>query len=236
MKISIVIPTYNEEKYIGRTLQSINKLDKNNWWVEVVVIDAHSTDKTRDSARSYGARVMDIIHRGIGYARQQGIEHAKGEIVAFTDADTMVPRDWLIKHIEALNRPNVVLSYGLFKLTDGTFPYYHFINYILMPVYKWLTILGILRISLVAGQNMAFWREKAQMVGGFDTSLHILEDNDFARRMSKIGKVYFSKDLWVFSSGRRSAEGWGVFIRVPLLYIKYFLVGKKNLGGFPDYR
>lgn len=105
MRISVIIPAYNEEKYIGKTLQSIKDADKNGYEVEIIVVNGGSTDKTEEVAKSYGARVLNEPHRGIGFARQQGLLVAEGDIVAFTDADTIVPKDWLIKLVEALQRP-----------------------------------------------------------------------------------------------------------------------------------
>ncbi len=235
MKISVVIPAYNEEKYIGRTLDSINNLEKKkDWDVEVLVINGGSTDNTENVAKSYGAKVINESHKGIGFARQEGIKHAKGEIVAFTDADTIVPEFWLLRHIETLLKQNVSFTYGTFRVKDGCFPYYHYINYI-QPTSLWL-IHQILGKPMAAGQNLAFWRDKALAVGGFDDKILLFEDIDFAIRMKKVGKVIFIPDLVVISSGRRSNEGWKFFIRMTFVTLKYFLLGVRSLGGFPDFR
>lgn len=235
MKISVVIPAYNEERYIGNTLESIKKLElKNDWDLEVLVINGGSTDKTKKVAESYGTIVIDESHKGIGFARQEGIKHAKGEVVAFTDADTLVPKDWLTRHVEALSHPGTVFSYGTFRVTDGSFPYYHFINYI-QPHWLWW-LHHIFGKPIAAGQNLAFWREKALKVGGFDDKILLFEDVDFAIRMKKVGKVVFIPDLIVISSGRRSKEGWGFFLRMAVASFKYFFLGRRSLGGFPDFR
>lgn len=235
MKISIIIPAYNEEKYIGRTLESIKRLElKNDWDLETLVINGGSTDKTANVVKKYKARVVDEPHKGIGFARQEGIRHAKGEIIIFTDADTTVPKDWIIKYVNVLIKSEVVFAYGNFKVTDGKFPYYHFINYI-QPFSIWL-MQHVLRQPIAPGQNMAFWREKALQVGGFDENILLFEDIDFAIRMKKIGKVIYLPDQTVYSSGRRSKEGWKFFLRMMFVSIKYFLFGVRSLGGFPDYR
>ncbi len=234
MKISIVIPTYNEEKFIGKSLECIGGLATNDWEVEVMIIDAKSTDRTKEIAKSYGARVVDIEHRGIGFARQQGIKYATGDIIAYTDADTCVPKDWLVRYVEVLTKPQVVFAYGPFKVVDGTFPYYHFINYI--QFYGWWLFSVIFRLPLAAGQNLAFWKKKAQIVGGFNVKLRLMEDNDLSLRMSKIGKVVFLWNLVVYSSGRRSKEGWGFFFRTIRALIDYFVLGHRTLQIFPDFR
>ena len=233
MKISIVIPAYNEEKYIGKTLESINKLDKTGLEVEIVVVNGGSTDKTAEVAKSYGARVLDEPHKGIGFARQQGLLHAKGEIIAFTDADTVVPKNWLVRLVGTLKRPGVVFAYGTFRVPDGRFPYKQHINYI-QPHILWL-FHHLFGKPIAAGQNHAFWREKALSIGGFDEDLKVMEDIDLAVRMTKIGKAIFIPDLIVYSSGRRSNEGLGFYWRMLVTLIDYSL-GKKKLKGFPDFR
>src|SRR5512143_1531574 len=95
MTISVVIPAYNEEKYLPRTLESLKKLDRKP--DEIVVVDGGSTDKTASIAREHGATVITVAHRGIGFARDKGLMKATGDIVAYTDADTVVPHDWLTK-------------------------------------------------------------------------------------------------------------------------------------------
>jgi len=234
MKISVVIPAYNEEHYIGAALESIKRADTNGWEIEILVIDGGSEDKTVEIARKFGAKVVIIRHRGIGYARQKGIEYAAGDIIIYTDADSIVPRNWITKHVKALLLPHVVLSYGPFKVNDGSFSYKLFINY--FQYYGWFIAHYLFKLILAVGQNTAFWRKEAEAAGGYDTNLGIMEDIDFSQRISKRGKAIYHPRLIVYASGRRSKEGWRFFIRTLSISIKYFLFGRKDLGGFPDFR
>src|SRR3989338_4640659 len=178
MKISVVIPAYNEEKYIGRTLDSIKKLELSGNELELIVIDGDSKDKTPEIAKEHGAIVYHEPHKSIGFARQHGLKHATGEIVAYTDSDTIVPNDWLLKHLSVLKRKGVFLSLGVFRVYDGSFPYYHHINYMQIPIQRILN--KFFNITLAVGQNMAVWREKALEIGGFNEDLKLMEDFDFA--------------------------------------------------------
>lgn len=234
MLVSIVIPAYNEEKYIAHTLTSIKNLEKDDFETEVIVVDPHSEDKTVEIAKSFGAKVIEIPHKGIGYARQQGIKAAKGEIVAFTDADTLVPRDWLVRHVKTLKRDGVVCSWGGFKFTDGKFPILQFANYI-QPIFIYLFD-KIFGKPIATGQNMAFWKIKALAVGGFDENIEVMEDTDLAVRMTKIGKVIYQPTLLIYTSGRRSIEGWHYFIRAGVSFIEFFILGRRKLKGFPNIR
>lgn len=236
MTISIIIPAYNEENYVGRTLDSIKSLEKNkDWAVEVLIVNGSSTDKTKEIALRYNCQVLDVEKRGIGFARQQGLLHVDSEIVAYTDGDTVVPPDWLIKHVSALGKPGVVMTCGNYRVTDGYFPYYHFINYI-QPKLFYLSYRLTGRVFAASGQNIAFWRDKALSIGGFDENLKVMEDTDMARRMTKVGKVVMLKDSCVYSSGRRSKEGWGMFWRMIKTIFSYYLLQNRNLALFPDYR
>ena len=234
MLVSIVIPAYNEEKYIGKTLESIKNLEKSDFDTEVIVVDPHSTDKTAEIAKSYGAKVALIPHKGIGFARQQGIIQSKGEIIAFTDADTIVPKDWLNRHVKVLKQEGVVCSCGGFKFVDGKFPILQFANYI-QPIFIYLFD-RLFGQPLATGQNMAFWKDKALSIGGFNENILVMEDTDLAVRMTKIGKVIYQPTLVIYTSGRRSVEGWQYFVRAGSSFLEFFILGQRKLKGFPDIR
>lgn len=234
MKISIVVPAYNEEKYISKTLETLKSLQKNDWEVEVIVVDASSSDDTAKIAKNFGARVINVPHRGIGFARQQGLLSAKGEIVFITDADTQVPSGWLTEHVSSLAREKVVLTYGGYRVYDGSRWYifmfnrvYPFIIGILYKFFYW---------PVSSGQNMAFWRDKALQVGGFDQKLLLMEDTDLSIRMKKIGKVVFLSNNLIYTSGRRGNEGFQYYLRYTKAFFQYYILRKRNLDIFPDYR
>ena len=71
MTISIIIPAYNEEKYLPKTLESISKLERKP--DEIIIVNASSTDKTADIARAFGAKVITAEKKTIGYSRQFGM-------------------------------------------------------------------------------------------------------------------------------------------------------------------
>jgi glycosyltransferase involved in cell wall biosynthesis len=99
MKISIVIPVYNEEGQLGACLQSIAKQVVRPF--EVVIVDNNSTDKSVVIARAFDfVRVVREPRQGVVYARDRGFDAARGDIIARIDADTVLPADWLA-HIEA---------------------------------------------------------------------------------------------------------------------------------------
>ncbi|MCX7996985.1 MAG: glycosyltransferase [Patescibacteria group bacterium] len=95
MKISVVIPAYNEEAYLPECLAGIrNQIRQPD---EVIVVDNNSTDATPAIARKYGARVIKEKNKGIAWTRNTGFNSATGDIIVRVDADTRLFPDWIQK-------------------------------------------------------------------------------------------------------------------------------------------
>src|SRR5689334_24868672 len=88
VRFSVVIPAYNEERFIGECLRSLAEQDFAGG-VEVVVVDNNCTDRTAEIARSYGAVVVSEDVPGVCAARHRGSAVARGEIVVSSDADAV---------------------------------------------------------------------------------------------------------------------------------------------------
>lgn len=231
MTISLVIPAYNEEKYLPKTLESIAALTRKP--DEFILIDGGSTDATAKIAREAGAKVVTIPHRGIGFARQQGVLAATGDVVAFTDADTQVPTAWLTKIEETLSRPGVVGTYGHYLVEGGWWPYRFIIN-VIQPT--WMHFMKFIRHPIAPGQNTAFWKNKALETGGYPVDFLSLEDMEMARRLLKVGNVVYRTDNAVFSDNRRGDEGIKLFTRMGRILFRYYVFGKADTASFPDIR
>lgn len=103
-RLSIIIPTMNEEKSIGQVIDTIQTHLSDLMSYEILVVDTDSKDRTREIALSKGARIIDEPRRGYGRAYKSGFEAAKGEIIATLDADMTYPADMigsLVKTLEA---------------------------------------------------------------------------------------------------------------------------------------
>jgi glycosyltransferase involved in cell wall biosynthesis len=109
MKFSVIIPAYNEEKFLPRLLDSIEVArsnysnDRNQ--IEVIVADNASTDRTAAVSREHGARVVHVAKRRIAAARNGGARAATGEILCFIDADSAV-------HPQTFNEIERVMNTG----------------------------------------------------------------------------------------------------------------------------
>lgn len=213
MVLSVVIPAYNEEKYIGKCLESVLKESSGfPARVEIIVVNNASTDKTGEVARSFpGVRVVDETRKGLVRARQTGYEASRGELVANVDADTLLPEGWMKTVFEEFsnNQKLVALS--------GPYTYYDLsavINWFVRAFYglgKGISFLNTLVTrrsgTMLQGGNFILRRSALEQSGGFDLNFDFYgEDTAIAKQMSRLGEVKFTFRLPMYTSGRRLKE------------------------------
>lgn len=97
MKVSVIIPVFNEEKVIGDCLESLSKQITDGGETEIIVVDDGSVDKTIDIAQKYKIKLLKQSHLGAGEARNLGAKQAKGEILVFVDADMVFDKNFIDK-------------------------------------------------------------------------------------------------------------------------------------------
>lgn len=202
--VSVVIPAYNEEKYIEKVLQSLTLQTYKDF--EVIVVDNNSSDSTGKIARKYGARVIFQKKRGLPLARQTGFMIAKGDIIVSTDADAVVQPDWLEKIKKEFDADLNLVGYGgMYRLYSGPVTSRIAVEHGMYYLYS----LGRIFSNgwVLIGPNFAVRRDAFLRVGGFDTTLFQGEDIDISQKLQKVGKVVLDKDLYVLVSGRRFKDG-----------------------------
>lgn len=115
MRLSVIVPAYNEEKLIGATLESVNSalraLAQHGWETESIVCDNNSTDRTAEFARAAGARVVFEPFNQISRARNKGAEVATGDWLVFVDADSQ-PSTGLFEEVASRIEGGRVLAGG----------------------------------------------------------------------------------------------------------------------------
>ncbi len=213
-RISLVIPTYNEEKYITKLFQSLER--STLYPDEILIIDDHSTDRTREIAKSYGAEVILVDKRNIGYARKVGMLIAKHNILVSGSADMVVDSMWL-ERLTAPIRLGYDVSFGRIDV-DST-------NIIDKNVAQFLNLYSewafkLFKLVWVSGDNIAISRPFYYKIGGFK-ELKMGEDMELVRRAIRFGKVYYAKDAIIYTSDRRIRK-WGR-IRFFLYYLLAYL-------------
>lgn len=238
MKLSVVIPAYNEEKYIGGCLEELITQAGQDIF-EIIVVDNASTDRTAAVAKKFkGVKVIREDRKGLTRARQAGLLAAKGDLIAYIDADTHVKPGWFhrVRREFEKNKRLVCLSapYSLYDVSQwkrvAVWSYWNLLAY---PTYM------LLMKYMVLGANFVARRSVLLKIGGFDKTIEFYgEDTDIARRLAKAGKVKFLRKSLVDSSARRmEAEGW---VKIGLKYVTNFaseIVRHKPLtSDYKDYR
>ncbi|MFH1593295.1 MAG: glycosyltransferase [Candidatus Omnitrophota bacterium] len=98
--VSVIIPVKNAEKFLAKCLESLNNLDYPKDRYEVIISDSDSTDRTRIIADSGGARVIMADGPSVCAGRNSGFKVAKGDIIAFSDADCIMDKEWISNAIK----------------------------------------------------------------------------------------------------------------------------------------
>jgi len=229
-KISVVIPTYQEEKYIESTLKSLRNQDYAGRY-EIIVADGNSKDGTVKVARKYADKVVIVKRRGVSAGRNEGAKAAEGEILVFVDADTTVLNNFLRTVDEAFKNRKVIAA------SSPVMPERYRLKELMgCLLFNELMLKASLHLKfhVLIGNSTAVRKSAFEKVKGFDERLNCLEDMDFAERLSKLGGVFvFMENTMVFTSVRRVAK-WGVLRQLrawPFGYIDF-----KLLKRVPDYR
>lgn len=115
MKLSIVIPTYNNEKTLDECLKSISRQDFSKKDYEVLVVDGGSTDRTRDIAKMYSVRILNNKKRNEEAAKILALDKVKGDIMCFIDADNVLPEiSWISKILRPFEDKDIAFADTLF--------------------------------------------------------------------------------------------------------------------------
>lgn len=192
--ISFIIPAFNEELLLGRTLRALNDAAQAlHEPFEVVVVDDASTDRTAAIAREHGARVVTVNHRQIAATRNAGARDANGEMLVFVDADTVVNTAAVRGAVTAI-RVGAVGGGCCFKF-DGRLPVYgRLLEAVAVPLYR--------ALRLASGCFLFCTRQAFDATGGFDESLFGAEEAVMSRALRRQGRFVILRDC-VTTSGRK---------------------------------
>ena len=228
-KVSIVVPTMNEAKYIQPCIDSLKKQTHKDF--EVVAIDA-STDATPALCTGAGWKVVKQVSKGVSLARAEGFAATSGEIIACTDADTAVDEKWVERIAKAFEDERVVCAYGPVYFLDGSLAYKLVGGFLFTAFLQWNRLIGK---DHVAGMNFAVRKTAYDAVGGFRADLWTAEDVDLGLRIRKLGKVVYDKQMCVYTSVRRlQAEGPLKFLAHHIgNYLRMYFTGKASTDFKP---
>ena len=201
--ISVIIPAFNEEKYIEKTLKSVqSSAAEYDGQVEIIVVDNNSTDKTAQIAESMGVKVKFERRNQIARARNSGAENATGDYLVFVDADTLLEGDILDKVSVNLSSGEVVGG-GAWVEPDSKGPAYFIFKYGLNYL---LALKNITVGPFLYCDHNAFLH-----IGGFDEDLYAAEEFALAKQLKEGGKkinktwkiIKYDKAHRIITSSRR---------------------------------
>ncbi len=202
MRLSLIIPAYNEERYIEACVDSVLPY-LNNGIDEIIVVDNASTDRTAEIVRSKpGVRLVHEATRGLPAARERGRTEATGDLIAYIDSDCRLHPAWLPLVTKVFStQPNVISLSGPAHYWDA-----NFWQRAMLGFFWWISSPIMYRIVgyMIFGAHFVVRREALEKIGGFDRSIVFYgEDTDLARRLSTHGKVMFRMDFFILTSARR---------------------------------
>jgi len=207
-QISVIIPIYNQEKFISRCLDSVEEQDYPKDNIEIIIVDDGSTDNSINIASKYGVKIICQDHKGPGAARNKGVEEASSNIIAFLDSDDIAYTTWLKESIYYLNIHKnenfaaVGCSHNLLN-SENDFIKLAWLEHLFRYTHIAETV------SHLGTSGSLFKKSTIIEVGGFDISLRTAEDMDLSTKILNAGyklhlittpliKVGYANDLFQY--------------------------------------
>jgi len=214
MKLSVIIPTLNEENSLGRTLASVSGRAH-----EIIVVDGGSNDGTREIAYKHASVVVDS-NPGRGIQQHKGACHAEGNVLLFLHADTLLPKGFELIIERTLSDPKIVL--GAFRL--GHHPPSAFLNLVAL-----MANLRSIFLKMPYGDQGLFMKRSDYFGAGGFKDLPLMEDVDLVRRLNRMGKFKLVRGR-VRTSARRYDRNGVVYTTVR----NWSLITRYLLGQSPE--
>ncbi len=228
MKLSIIIPTYNEEKYLPKLLQSIKDQDFSDY--EIIVADAESTDRTREIAESFGCKVVEGGTPAVG--RNKGAEVSQGVYLLFLDADVVLTEGYLQKALDEFveNDQGIGIT-QLIPLSDSRKDklLHNFANLFMRSVQS-IKPHGAGCFGILTSKSLH------EEIGGFDESYDFGEDSNYIEEISDISSFKVLKGPKLLISTRRlEKEGVKNLAKIYAKSTLYDFLGRRITAGELNY-
>lgn len=204
-KVSIVITVKNEEENISRLLDSIERLDYRGT-LETIVVDGGSTDRTAEIVSRHPFAKLITCNSNVSEGRNIGIKNSIGDLIAMTDGDCVVDREWvknIVKHFD--ENPKIAVVGGPYLLSTHTRRANGSLEQALFAYISsyFPSKSGFASYNNITGGNSAYRREVVEKIGGFDEQLVLGEDIDLNFRISEQGyELLFANDVKVYHKFR----------------------------------
>ena len=184
MRVSVIVPAFNEERLLGETLRQVNAaltaFARRNWDAELIVCDNNSTDRTAEVARAAGATVVFEPVNQIGRARNRGAEAATGDWLIFIDADSH-PSAELFADVAAQIESGRCLAGGCTIRIEEGYPAGNLITHLWNAASR--------ALHWVAGSFIFCDAAAFRKLGGFNVNLFASEEIELSKRLKKLARA-----------------------------------------------
>lgn len=220
MKISIIIPTLNEGKYLSILLESIRKQTFKNY--EIIVADALSKDNTVEIAKKYKAKIVKGGMPAVG--RNKGAKAANGDFLFFLDADVKLPKNFLKKAYNEMQKRNLNLATCEMKPISGLL-----IDKVIHDSVNLIMKLSQYSNPHASGSCLFVSKKLFEKIGGFNEDLKLAEDHEFLKRATKIKPLRVLNSTNVMVSIRRLEKEGRFNLGKKYLRVEYHRMFKGEL-------
>ncbi|TAL27410.1 MAG: glycosyltransferase family 2 protein [Nitrospirae bacterium] len=231
--VSIIIPVRNEAGLLKNCLESISNLDYPKDRIEVIIADGMSTDDTVNTAKQLGARVVLNEKKTVSPGRNIAFKLAKGEIIAFTDADCIVDKDWIINSLKYFKDDEVACAGGpnLTPPDEGNFG--KAVGFVFnQGIFSAGSIHArelkeVKEVRSIPGCNAVYRKNALDKVMPIDETLLTCDDTELNQRLLDKGfKLLYTPDVFVWHHRRPNPKK--LFKQMYRYAIGRLQVGKKD--------
>ena len=201
--VSIVVIAYNEEQHLASCLWSLSEL-QTKYPIEILGVNNNSKDRTEEVYQRLGLTYFNEPKQSPGFARQCGLDHAKGKYHFFIDADTFYPSSYVDKMMTKLLKPNVscVGTFWSFYPDENHSRFGLFWFELIRDVFLWVQHFKRPELN-IRGMTFAFNAEYARQCT-IRTDIRRGEDGSLALSLKKFGKIAF-----LYNRKARPVTGYG---------------------------
>jgi glycosyltransferase involved in cell wall biosynthesis len=227
--ISIIIPTLNEEKYIGRILDCLKNQSFKQF--EVIVVDGHSDDRTREIAKRYKfVKVVKSKIRNVSYQRDLGVVNANYRRLLFLDADGYIKPKFLEKALNEIKKKKLIVT-GCYLYPNSKNLFYRMVYFFFRG---WIRFISNLRPVEINGASLFSTKEMHEKIGGFNQKITFAEDYDYSYKAQQYCKTRLLNSVRLFTSVRRFETEGRFWVALKYLFIGLYitLFGNPRPGTF----
>ena len=224
MKISIIIPTYNEAENIEKIISYLLRVEQKNK-IEIIVADGGSTDNTIELAKKNGAVAIISTVKGRAGQMNHAVDFATGDILYFIHADSRPPLSYFTDIENVINKG---YDCGCYRSKFDS-------NNFLLKINAFFTRLNVL-FCRGGDQTIFVTRTLFEKVGPYKNEMLIMEDYDFLARIRKEGKFKLFNKATVFSARKYDQNSWFKVQKANLKIVRMYKNGKSQQEMLDTYK